>query len=256
MITAGCDVGTQTTKAVILKKDTVIAQEIVSTRATPENAARQAMDNALSAARLKPRKIKRCIGTGWGRKKITFADRVVGEIPCLIRGTRWLIPTARTIINAGSQSITLISLNQKGKLLDHGVNDRCAAGTGKFIELMAGALELALDEFGPLSLEAEKEISISSQCIVFAESEVIRHINKGENVADVVCGITQSIVNSLVTMIKRIGMTEDVCLTGGVAKNTGIVTKLSEKLDIHIRPIPHDPQMIGALGAAVMASEG
>jgi predicted CoA-substrate-specific enzyme activase len=248
-------VGTQTTKIVILKKGAIMAQEIVATRAAPEKAARQALDNALVAARLKPRKIKRCIGTGWGRKKIKFADRVSGEIPCLVRGARWFVPSARTIINAGSQSMTLISLNEKGKVLDHTVNDRCAAGTGKFIEVMAEALELELEEFGPLSLQAGKEINISSQCIVFAESEVINHINKGEQVADVISGITQSIVNSLVTMVNRIGLVEDVCLTGGVAKNTGVVTKLAEKLDTNIRQMPHDPQFVGALGAAIMAAE-
>jgi predicted CoA-substrate-specific enzyme activase len=149
----------------------------------------------------------------------------------------------------------VIVLNERGKVQDHATNDKCAAGTGKFIEIMAEALEVDLDGFGPLSLQSKKPITISNQCVVFAESEVVSHVNKGEDIADIVGSISQSIANRLVTMVKRVGLKEDACVTGGVAKNTGIVTRLENMLGAEIKEMPEDPQIIGALGAAVMASD-
>jgi len=255
MIVAGCDVGTLTTKAVIIKDKSIVAHDLVATRAMPDRAAKQAMDNALSKAKLSTRKIKFCVGTGWGRKKVAFADKISGEMPCLIRGVRWFAPSVRTIINVGGQTITLIVINERGKLQDHATNDKCAAGTGKFIEIMAEALELDINDIGPLSLQSKKDISISNQCVVFAESEVISLVNQGEDLADIVGSIHQSIVSRLVTMVKRIGLKEDACITGGVAKNEGIVKKLGDMLGKKIIKMPEDPQIIGALGAAVIAGE-
>ena len=255
MIVAGCDAGTLTTKAVIINDKALIAYEIVSTRAAPDRAAREALDKALANARLKLKKVKYCVGTGWGRKRISFVDTVSSEIPCLVRGARWFAPSARTIINVGGQSITLIALNERGKVLDHATNDKCAAGTGKFIEIMAEALELDLNDFGPLSLQSTKEIKLSNQCIVFAESEVISLLNQGEEIADIVSSINQSIASGLVTMVKRVGLREDTCMTGGVAKNSGIIKKLEDMLETNIIQMPENPQIIGALGAAIIARE-
>jgi (R)-2-hydroxyacyl-CoA dehydratese activating ATPase len=255
MIVAGCDVGTLTTKAVILKKKSIVGYDIVPTNAAPDKAAKQAMDNALKKAKLSFKKVKFCVGTGWGRKKIDFADKVSGEVPCFVRGAKWFIPTVRTIIDVGGQTITLVILNDRGKVLDHAVNDKCAAGTGKFIEIMAEALELDIDDIGPLSLESKKNITISNQCVVFAESEVISHVNNGEDAADIAGSIHQSIVSRMVTMVNRVGLIEDVCITGGVAKNTGIVRRLEDMLDTHILKIPEDPRIVGSLGAAVIAGE-
>jgi len=255
MIVAGCDVGTLTTKVVIINDKSIIAHDIVATKATPDKAAKQAMDNALSKAGLSFKKIKFCVGTGWGRKKIAFAGKVSGEIPCFVRGARWFVPSVRTIIDVGGQTITLIVLNERGKVQDHATNDKCAAGTGKFIEIMAEALELDINDIGPLSLQSEKNINISNQCVVFAESEVISHVNNGEDIADIVGSINQSIVSRLVTMVNRVGLMEDACITGGVAKNMGIVKRLEDMLETKFIKMPEDPQIIGALGAAVIAGE-
>jgi (R)-2-hydroxyacyl-CoA dehydratese activating ATPase len=255
MIVAGCDVGTLTTKVVIINDKSIVAHDIVATNASPAKAAKQAMDNALAKAGLKFKKVKYCTGTGWGRKKIDFSQKASGEILCLARGARWLAPSVRTIIDVGGQNINLVVLNEKGKVLDHTTNDKCAAGTGKFIELMAEALELDINDFGPLSLQSKKNINLSNQCVVFAESEVISHVNKGEDIADIVSSINQSIVSRLVTMVKRVGLKEDVCLVGGVGKNSGIVKKLEDMLEIKILTIPEDSQIVGALGAAVIAGE-
>jgi len=255
MIVAGCDVGTLTTKAVIINDKSIIAHDITATKAAPEKAAKQALDNALSKAGLSFKKVKFCVGTGWGKKKITFVDKLSGEIPCLVRGARWFVPSIRTIINVGGQTITLIVLNERGKVQDHATNDKCAAGTGKFIEIMAEALELDINDFGPLSLQSQKNINISNQCVVFSESEVISYVNKGEDIANIVGGINQSIVSRLVTMVNRIGLKADVCITGGVAKNIGIIKKLEDMLVTKIIKMPEDPQIVCALGAAVIARE-
>ena len=255
MIAAGCDVGTLTTKAVIVKKNSILSHHTVPTRASADKAAREAVDNAAKKAGIKPRKIKRCVGTGWGRKKISFADRVSGEIPCLVRGARQLVPSARTIIDVGGQAVKLAVLNERGKVMDHAVNDKCAAGTGKFIEIMAEALELDINDIGPLALTSGSSITISNQCVVFAESEVISHVNNGEDIADIVGSIHQSIVSRLVTMVNRVGLFAEVCITGGVAMNTGIVTKLGDMLETPILQMPVDPRIIGALGAAIIAGE-
>jgi predicted CoA-substrate-specific enzyme activase len=244
-----------TTKAVIINEKSIIAHDIVATQAASDKAAKQALDNALSKAGLSFKKVKFCVGTGWGRKKITFVDKISGEIPCLIRGTQWFVPSIRTIINVGGQTITLIVLNEKGKLQDHATNDKCAAGTGKFIEIMAEALELDINDIGPLSLQSKKNINISSQCVVFAESEIISLVNKGEDIADIVGSINKSISSRLATMINRTGLIEDACITGGVAKNSGVVKRLEEMLGTKIIKLPEDPQIVGALGAAVIAWE-
>ncbi|MBT3226906.1 MAG: 2-hydroxyglutaryl-CoA dehydratase [Deltaproteobacteria bacterium] len=255
MIVAGCDVGTMTTKAVIVKKNSILAYDVVRTNAKPEEAAKQALDNALKKARLSARKIKYSVCTGWGRKKVTFVNKASPEVPCFVRGVRWFLPTVRSIIDVGAQTSNIVVLNEQGKVRDSIANDRCAAGTGKFIEIMAEALELDINEVGPESLRAKKNISISNQCVVFAESEMVSHVNKGEEVADIAGSIHQSIVNRLVSMGNRAGLIEDICITGGVAKNSGIVKRLADSLNVKILQIPEDSQIVSALGAAVIAME-
>jgi predicted CoA-substrate-specific enzyme activase len=155
----------------------------------------------------------------------------------------------------GAQTSTVIVVGDDGKVVDYTENDKCAAGTGKFLGSIAEALELDISEIGPLSLRAKKMVSISNQCVVFAESEVINHMNQGEDVADIIAGINYSVSRRLVTQANRIGIRKDVCITGGVAKNIGVVKNLAEMLETEIKEMPEDPQIIGALGAALIAKE-
>lgn len=255
MIAAGIDVGTLTTKAVIIKKGAILSWDIVSTRARPEQAAKAAMEGALIKSGLPQKKVKRRAATGWGRKRVEFVDKVISEVPCICRGARHLLPSARTIIDVGGLNSHVILLTPKGKVLDYAGNDKCAAGSGKFIEAVAEALELDINEFGPVSLAATKRIDISNQCVVFAESEVISHVNEGEAVADITAGVNGSIAGRLATMASRVGIQEDVCVTGGVAKNVGMVKRLSEILEKEIKTVPPDPQIAAAFGAALAAGE-
>jgi len=253
MIATGCDIGMLATKAVVLDMDArrLLAYHTVPTRAAPEHAAHQSIQNATAAAGLGPDDIDSCTVTGWGRKKYTAADRVSGIVPCLINGVRWLNPDVKAIMDVGGQTINLILLNDRGKMQDHATNDRCAAGTGKFIEIMADALEVAVEDIGSLSLESGNHIPISNQCVVFAESEIISLVSRGEALADIAGSIHQSIVNRLITMANRIGISRPLCVTGGVAKNPGIVKRLEKALGFPITRVPEDPQIVAALGAAV-----
>jgi predicted CoA-substrate-specific enzyme activase len=255
MIVAGCDIGTMTTKVLILKDESIVSYSIVATEARPGQAAEAALDSALSKARFPHKKIKYCVSTGWGRKKVGFAGAAVGEILCLVKGARRLVPSLKTIIDMGAQTSTVIVVGDDGKVVDYTENDKCAAGTGKFLGSIAEALELDISEIGPLSLRAKKMVSISNQCVVFAESEVINHMNQGEDVADIIAGINYSVSRRLVTQANRIGIRKDVCITGGVAKNIGVVKNLAEMLETEIKEMPEDPQIIGALGAALIAKE-
>lgn len=255
MIVAGCDIGTLTTKALILHDESIVSSGMVATQAKPGQAAEAALASALSQAGLARKKITYCVSTGWGRKKADFADLAVDEIPCLAKGASRLVPSLKTIINTGAQTCTVICMNERGKVVDYTENDKCAAGTGKFLGAIAEALELNISDIGPLSLRAQKRVSISNQCVVFAESEVVHYVNQGEDVADILAGINYSISRRLATQANRIGVRKDVCITGGVAKNIGIVKDLAEMLGVEIKELPADPQIIGAFGAALIAGE-
>ncbi len=254
-IVAGCDAGTLTTKAVIMKNSTIIANAMVPTEAKPEKAAKAAMDKALSNAGLSFKKIKYCVGTGWGRKKIRFTQKVLSDIPCLCKGVQFLDPSIKTVINVGAQASNVVVINDRGKVADYAENDRCAAGTGKFLGIVAGALEVDINDIGPLSLKAKKMTPMSNQCVVFAESEMVNYVNNGEDIADIMAGINHSIARRLVTQVKRVGIRENVCMTGGVAKNACIVKYLSDMLETEIRLFSDDAQLISAIGAAVAAKE-
>ena len=170
-------------------------------------------------------------------------------------GAHWLCNSVRTIIDIGGQDLKVIGLDDSGKVVDFVMNDKCAAGTGKFLENMARGLGLTLEELATISLEATKPAVISSQCSVFAESEVITLLNEGEEVANIAYGIHASIASRLVTLVRRVGAQKDITIAGGCAKNAGLIDVLEKKLDTEIVRLPEDPQIIGAIGAALLAAE-
>ncbi len=255
MIIAGCDVGTLTTKAVIMRDESIASYDIIATEAKPDQASKNVIDKALFKAGLSFKEIDFCVGTGWGRKKIGFANKNTGELLCHGKGAQWLIPSVSTVIDVGAQTSSVIIVNKKGKVTDFETNDKCATGAGRFLGVIAEALELDINEIGPLSLRSNNIISISNQCVVFAESEVISYVNEGKDLADIVGSINHSIARRLVTLVKRIGIIEDICITGGVAKNIGVVKSIEEIIGVKIKKMPEDPQIIGALGAAIIAKE-
>ena len=253
MITAGLDVGSRTIKAVLLKDGNWLTDEIMPTGANSINRARRVLNKAIDKKNIEESKIKYIVATGYGRINVDFADEKITEITCHGVGAHNLFPRTRTIIDIGGQDSKVIRLDQKGRVEDFIMNDKCAAGTGRFLEVMADNLEVPLDDIGMISLKSNKPADISSTCTVFAESEVISLVAEGVSKSRILKGLHTAIVKRLSGMIHRIGLNEEVTMTGGVCHNQGVFKILEEILDIEINR-PQKPQFIGAFGAARLAA--
>ena len=254
MRTLGLDIGSITTKAAILEDGRLLGTKVVFTGYNAENAGKRAVDELLAKLGISPEEIEKIVSTGYGRNSVTLADKAVTEITCHAKGAHYLNPHIRSIIDIGGQDSKTIVIDEDGKVKDFAMNDKCAAGTGRFLEVMARALEVDLGEFGNISLTAEKPSKISSLCTVFAESEVISLISKGEVRPNIIAGIHESIAARVGAMAHRTGVREPVMMTGGVAKNSGVVKALEEKLGLSIE-VSVNAQENGAIGAAVLAAE-
>jgi len=256
MLVGGCDVGSATGKAVVMKDGEIISYVIIPSTTKPEVTARMAMDEAMEKAGLSLiEDLDYIVGTGYGRLKVPFANENISEITCHARGAYWMSPTVRTVVDIGGQDCKVMSIDDKGKVLEFVMNDRCAAGTGRFFEAMARALDCGLEGLSELSLQAKRPATITSQCSVFAESEVITLVNEGVELADIAAGLHNSIAGRLNSMVRKVGLVEDVALTGGCAKNEGLAKALEGKLGVSVRKLPQDPQIAGAVGAALIARE-
>ena len=253
---AGVDIGAITAKAAIISEDGDLVSHVVTPagykRAT---AAEEVLAQVLTEAGLSRDQVIKLGATGYGRVQVAGADRVVTEITCHARGAYRLFPDVGTVIDIGGQDSKGIAIGGDGKVVDFIMNDKCAAGTGRFLEVMARALEVDLDQFGELSLQARRRAKISSTCTVFAESEVITHIAAGVPRNEIVSGINESIAARVASMVKRIPVRDAVVLTGGVAKNIGVVQMLAEKIE-HEVVVPELAQLAGAIGAAIVVLDG
>ena len=255
MLTAGIDVGSLSGEAVILlDKREVLAYSIVPTGANSRRAAEGALQEALKKSGLKFSDIGYLVATGYGRISVEFASKKVTEITCYARGLHHLYPQGRTLIDIGGQDSKAIRINAKGRVEDFIMNDKCAAGTGRFLEVMARALEVNLSQLSVLSHQAEETVPISSMCTVFAESEVVSLIAAGHPRENIIRGLHESIASRTLGMLKRIGIEKPLAMAGGVAKNLGVVRCLEESLGAPLF-IPEEPQIVGALGAALLAAE-
>ncbi len=253
MIIGGCDVGSATGKAVVVRDGEVVSYIIVPSTTKPEVTARTVMDRALVEAGLTSiEDLDYIVGTGYGRLKVPFASENVSEITCHARGAQWLLPKVRTVVDIGGQDCKVMSLGDNGSVLEFVMNDRCAAGTGRFFEAMARVLDCGLEGLSELSLQGKKPAAITSQCSVFAESEVVTLVNEGVDLADIVAGLHASIAGRLNSMVRKVGLVEDVALTGGCAKNDGLAKALEDKLGVTVKKLPIDPQIVGAIGAALI----
>jgi len=252
--TAGVDVGAITAKAAIFGDGKPLATAIILAGYDRAAAALQVLDQALAQASLTREQIARLVATGYGRVQVPGADRTVTEITCHARGAHYLCPDVHTVIDIGGQDSKGIAVGAGGKVLDFVMNDKCAAGTGRFLEVMASALEVNLADCGTLALSAPRRARISSTCTVFAESEVIPHLATGTPRPEIIAGIHESIAARVATMVGRIPVRDVVVLTGGVAHNAGVARMLEEKLG-HTIFVPEQAQLAGAIGAAIIARE-
>ena len=255
MLTLGIDIGSLSTNAVLInEKKEIIAYEIIATGASSKKACDKIFKYILDVTKLEAKDLDYIIATGYGRVKVPFANEVVTEITCHAKGANYFFPDARTVIDIGGQDSKAIKLDAKGNVVDFSMNDKCAAGTGRFLEVMARTLEIELDDMGELSLNGKDNVSISSLCTVFAESEVVSLIGADHKIPDICRALHISIAKRVSAQAKRIGLEETVVMTGGVAKNIGVVRELEKKLLCTIK-MPEEPQIIGALGAAIIALE-
>lgn len=256
MNVAGCDVGSLTAKAVILNDRKIVSCSIQRATSRPEDSARNVMEAALAGAELSYSDIGYTVATGYGRERIPFINDAVSEISCHGRGARWLMPGIQMIIDIGGQDCKAIKLDQGGRVIKFATNDKCAAGTGRFLEVMAKLLEISLDDLGTLSAKARAPLDLAAACTIWAQTEVIHHLNNGMAPEDIAAGINQAMAKRVAMIVNGIGLERNVCITGGVAKNEGVVAYLEKLLGVKLKRPPRlDPQAIGALGAAVLAHE-
>lgn len=252
---AGIDIGSLSTEAVLLDAaGNEAGAAVVATGASSRKACEEALFRAMEAARADAGCVAFTVSTGYGREMVASADLKVTEITCHARGALHLFPGARTVLDIGGQDSKVIRLGTDGKVSDFAMNDRCAAGTGRFLEVMARTLEMDLEEMGPRSLRSRRMLPVSSMCTVFAESEVVSLIASGAAPDDIARGIHLAIADRIVALAERVGMVAPAVMTGGVAKNPGARRALEEKFGFPLL-VPAEPQLAGALGAALIARD-
>jgi predicted CoA-substrate-specific enzyme activase len=252
---AGIDIGSLTCDAVIIDESAqLISSAIVLTGARSRSAIETAYGNALQAAGLRSDQVAGLISTGYGREQVQGRIKSITEISCHAHGACFLFPKTRLILDIGGQDSKAVRVGDQSQVMDFAMNDKCAAGTGRFFEVMARALEVDLDDLGDLAARSTNRLSISSMCTVFAESEVVSLVARGEHVEDIVAGLCKAVAERTRALAQRVGVAPQVTMTGGVAKNRGVVRALEELLG-HQFNIPEEPQLVGALGAALFARE-
>lgn len=249
---AGIDIGSTMTK-VVIASDKIEASLIGPTGPEHRKLANKVMEETLIRANLRFDDLTYIVATGYGRINVPFADKQITEITCHARGLQSLLPTVRTVIDIGGQDSKGIKI-KAGKVIDFVMNDKCAAGTGRFLEVIADALGVPLKELGERSLASQKAIAISSTCTVFAEHEVISQLANGASVNDLIAGIHEAVATRVYSMVKKLKVEQDVAVTGGGAKNIGLVKALEGKFGFPLL-VPPEPLITGALGAALMGKE-
>ncbi len=255
-LTAGCDVGSLTTKVVLMRRRRILGASVIKSRVKPQAAAEQALDRALNDAGVERGDIAACVGTGYGRDRIGFVHDTRSEIACHGRGAAWLLPSARTVIDIGGQDCKAMRIDKQGRVAKFLTNDKCASGTGRFLEVMANVLGVDIAVLGDLSRASRTPIRLASTCTVWAQADVIKHLNAGLPVADIGAGVNAAMAHRVAILVNAVKPEREVVMTGGVAKNAGVQVTLEKLLGRRVRKIRKaDPQLAGAIGAALLAED-
>ncbi len=251
----GVDVGSTQTKAVIVDESgAIVGRDLIDTGANVVAAAENAFQAALEDGGIRTSDVGFVIGTGYGRYKVEFGDAQVTEIVCHARGAARMFPDTRTVLDMGGQDTKAISIEKGGQVLDFCMNDKCAAGTGRFLQSAAAALGLELDELGPTTQRGKTPVVISTTCTVFAESEVLSWLARGKSVEDILLGVHRSIGSRSFGLLRRVGIEGETTFTGGVAKNQAMVDVMNEIVGTELN-VSEESHFMGALGAALFALE-
>ncbi len=250
---AGVDVGSTQTKAVVVdEQGRIVGRALTMTGANVTQAAEEAFGVALRDANVEEGEVEYVIGTGYGRYKVTFGNTQVTEISCHGRGAVHMFPATRTVVDMGGQDTKAIRVSPRGEILDFCMNDKCAAGTGRFLGAASAALEIPLDQLGTVALRGERPVKISTTCTVFAESEVLSWLGKGKRIEDILLGVHQSIAGRSTGLLSRVGIEPEVTFTGGVAKNIAMIESLEKAMNCKVN-VSEESHFMGALGAALFA---
>ena len=251
----GVDVGSTQTKAVILDDQRrIVSSALIPTGAYVAQAAERAFEICMNEAKLKRKAISYVIGTGYGRYKVTFGDAQITEISCHARGAHFLFPQTRTVIDMGGQDTKAIKIDAEGNVMDFVMNDKCAAGTGRFLAAAAEVVGLSLDEIGEVALRAKNPVRLSSVCAVFVESDIMSYMAQNKTVEDILGGVHSAISARTISLVRRVGVEEQITFSGGVSLNIGMIRALEEKLNTKLN-VSEQSHYAGALGAALLALE-
>jgi predicted CoA-substrate-specific enzyme activase len=270
MLTMGIDIGSRSSQCVILEDGQLLTYGNVETGPQSARTAYVAVDAAVhrryelwgenrmqmpdvKTDHLRIEDMDYIVSTGYGRTVVPFAHASVTEISCHGRGAHWLVPGVSTVLDMGGQDCKAIRVNERGQVTRFIINDKCAAGTGRFVEIIAEAMKIPLFEVGELSLKSTQDITLSAVCTVFVKSEAVALMKQGVSKADILAGLHEAISRRVVTLLQRVGIEDKFVITGGIARNVGVVTKIGEQLDGIKITVPAEPQIAGALGAALFA---
>lgn len=253
MLVAGVDVGSTQTKAVVMDGERrIVGRSLIDTGANVVKAAERAYGLALENGGIDPQQVTYVVGTGYGRYKVTFGHAQISEISCHARGAKFIFPKTRSVLDIGGQDSKAIKVGEDGEVIDFSMNDKCAAGTGRFLVMAAYYLDIPLEQIGEISLLSQKPVNITTTCTVFVESEIMSHLARGRKAEDVLNGMNQAIATRSISLMSRVGIEEEVTFTGGVTKNLGMVRALEEGLEIKLN-VSAESHFIGAIGAALFA---
>ena len=261
MITAGIDIGSMTANVVIFgfddfeQKGKILSYSIIRTGGDSKETSQKVMDKAIRSSGVAFTDIEYIVSTGYGRVIVPFADKNITEISCHAKGAHWTFPSARTVLDMGGQDCKVITCNETGKVTSFVMNDKCAAGAGRSMEVMAKLVGVSLETIGERSFElADKPASITSTCVLFARSEVMELTRSGIHKNDILAGACEALTHRTLTLISRAKIEKDLVISGGIAKNIGITKRVEKQLGLEAK-VPDEPQIIGALGAAIFAKD-
>jgi len=256
MITCGIDVGSLSAEAVLFVDGRLEAYSLIRTGPDSAQTAEDALNEALIKTDLRREDLEYTVATGYGRVVVPFAQKNISEISCHAKGAHFFLPSVRTILDMGGQDCKAIRCDKDGKIVSFLMNDKCAAGTGRAMEVMAALLQIPLERVGPLSLESTKKkpVKISNTCIIFAKSEVLALMREGVPMSEILAGLCDGVAERVKGLIRRVGLEEDFAITGGISKNIGVTSRLEKKLGVKAN-ICFEPQIVGAVGAALFARD-
>jgi predicted CoA-substrate-specific enzyme activase len=254
----GIDVGSLTAQAVVLKNGEIVGCASIGVKPNPLDSARSVLMEVLEKTGLEPGDLGFTVSTGYGREQVQkegFSQANVSEITAHGKGAHWLLPSVRTVIDIGGQDAKVIRVNERGDLEDFVMNDKCAAGTGRFLEVMARTLGVGLEELGPLSFQARNPLELSTRCSIYCETEVLHYLQRGADKADIAASVNRTMAERVMALVRRVGAQKDITMTGGVAKNVAVRKELERLLGTRLVEYRVDSQIVGALGAALVARE-